>query len=50
MHLYNKPINEVVISIEYDDFFEKGIDDYILSIDKVRFQVTLPIPRHHLLV
>ena len=37
IHFSNEPINEVVISPVYDDFFEKASDDYILSIDKVRF-------------
>lgn len=37
IHFSNKPINEVVISPVYDDFFEKGSDAYILIIYKVRF-------------
>ena len=37
MDFTTKPINEVIISPVYDEFFEKASDDYILSIDKVRF-------------
>ena len=37
IHFANEQINEVVILPVYDDSFEKVSDDYILSIDKVRF-------------